>query len=69
LDLKKTIFVKNRAVKLLTNLHLLARPAMLLALAASLAMSSCAGHGSLQQKTRWYKHHSGGKSIPCPCGH
>ncbi|MGI4761693.1 MAG: hypothetical protein ACRYF0_13370 [Janthinobacterium lividum] len=34
-----------------------------------LATSGCATHGSLSQKTRWYKHHSGGKSVPCPCGH
>lgn len=34
-----------------------------------LAASGCATHGSLSQKTRWYKHHSGGKSVPCPCGH
>ncbi len=34
-----------------------------------LATSSCATHGSLSQKTRWYKHHSSGKSVPCPCGH
>jgi hypothetical protein len=53
----------------------LARPARLLALAATLGtlgglLSSCAGsHGSLSQKTRWYKHHSTSKALPCPCGH
>ncbi|WP_191906517.1 hypothetical protein [Hymenobacter baengnokdamensis] len=56
-------------MKLSTNDRLLARPALFLALAALLATSGCAGHGSLQQKTRWYRHHSGGKSVPCPCGH
>jgi hypothetical protein len=30
--------------------------------------TSCARHASLQQKTRWYKHHAG-KTTPCPCGH
>ncbi|MGI4738751.1 MAG: hypothetical protein ACRYG7_26575 [Janthinobacterium lividum] len=43
--------------------------ASLLALAACLATSGCAGHSSLQQKTRWYRHHSSGKAVPCPCGH
>jgi len=32
-----------------------------------LAGSGCARHGSLQQKTRWYKHHKSGKHVPCPC--
>ena len=49
-------------------IRLLARPALLLALTALLG--GCAsGHGSLSQKTRWYRHHSGGSSVPCPCGH
>ncbi|MDO7888095.1 hypothetical protein [Hymenobacter cheonanensis] len=57
-------------MKLSINAHLLARPALLLALwTLLLATSGCATHGSLSQKTRWYKHHSGGKSVPCPCGH
>ncbi|QKG55431.1 hypothetical protein GKZ68_01510 [Hymenobacter sp. BRD128] len=56
-------------MKLSTNARLLARPALLLALAALLATSGCATHGSLSQKTKWYRHHSGGKSVPCPCGH
>jgi hypothetical protein len=38
-------------------------------LALLVGATSCASHKSLQQKTRWYKHHSGGKSVPCPCGH
>ncbi|NML67820.1 hypothetical protein HHL22_21670 [Hymenobacter sp. RP-2-7] len=55
-------------VNVLATARLLARPALLLALAA--ALGSCAGsHGSLSQKTRWYKHHSTGKAVPCPCGH
>lgn len=61
-------------VKLLSVSRLLARPALLLALAAALGplctLGGCAGsHGSLSQKTRWYRHHSTGKAVPCPCGH
>ncbi|MGI4833916.1 MAG: hypothetical protein ACRYFK_10690 [Janthinobacterium lividum] len=58
-------------MKVLSATRTLARPALLLALAATLgALGSCAGsHGSLSQKTRWYKHHSNGKAVPCPCGH
>jgi len=61
-------------VKLFAVPRFLSRPARLLALAATLgalgALGSCAGsHGSLSQKTRWYKHHSAGKALPCPCGH
>ena len=32
-------------------------------------LSGCARRTSQQKKTSWYKHHSGGKSEPCPCGH
>jgi hypothetical protein len=53
-------------VKLFINSRL---PAWLLLVAVLSTASGCAGHNSLQQKTRWYKHHSGGKSVPCPCGH
>jgi len=43
---------------------------LLLTLLAGLLTSGCATPRSLSQKTRWYKHHSGGgKSLPCPCGH
>jgi len=52
--------------------HSASAPAIARLLAAALllaSLGSCAGHGSLSQKTRWYKHHSGGKSVPCPCGH
>jgi len=42
--------------------------ALLLSLGAS-ALSSCARRTTQQKKTSWYKHHSGGKSVPCPCGH
>jgi|GEM_PF-2746268 len=52
--------------------HSASAPAFAKLLAAALllaSLGSCAGHGSLSQKTRWYKHHSGGKSVPCPCGH
>ena len=62
----KYFYKKNiRAVKLFINSRLLA--GLLLAAVLSTA-SGCARHGSLQQKTRWYKHHAG-KSTPCPCGH
>ena len=50
------------------NLAPFSRLLALLALAATLG--SCASsHGSLSSKTRWYRHHSGGKTVPCPCGH
>ncbi|MGI4866328.1 MAG: hypothetical protein ACRYFZ_20550 [Janthinobacterium lividum] len=52
-------------MKLFINSRLLA--GLLLAAVLSTA-SGCARHGSLQQKTRWYKHHAG-KTTPCPCGH
>ncbi|MBD2721563.1 hypothetical protein MUN81_18970 [Hymenobacter sp. 5317J-9] len=32
-------------------------------------LSGCARRTSQQKKTSWYKHHSRGKSVPCPCGH
>ena len=62
------LYQKTAAVKLLSVTRLLSRPALLAALLC--AASSCAGsHNSLSQKTRWYKHHSSGKAVPCPCGH
>jgi hypothetical protein len=60
-------FYKNiRAVKLFMNSRL---PAWLLLAAVLSTASSCARHGSLQHKTRWYKHHGTGKAVPCPCDH
>ena len=34
-----------------------------------LAEGGCARRTTQQKKTSWYKHHSGGRSEPCPCGH
>ena len=42
--------------------------ALLLTLGGSL-LSGCARRTVQQKKTAWFKHHSGGKSVPCPCGH
>ncbi|WP_188563395.1 hypothetical protein [Hymenobacter frigidus] len=42
--------------------------ALLLTLGGSL-LSGCARRTAQQKKTSWYKNHSGGKSVPCPCGH
>lgn len=50
------------------NLSFLFLLALLLGLGAS-TLSSCARRTAQQKKTSWYKHHSGGKSEPCPCGH
>lgn len=41
---------------------------LLLALGGSL-LSGCARRTAQQKKTGWYKHHRGGRSVPCPCGH
>ena len=41
---------------------------LLLSLGAGL-LSGCARRTAQQKKTGWYKRHSGGKSVPCPCGH
>ena len=41
---------------------------LLLAVGGSL-LGGCAGRTAQQKKTSWYKHHSGGKAVPCPCGH
>jgi hypothetical protein len=41
---------------------------VLLGLGGSL-LGGCAARTPQQKKTSWYKHHSGGKSVPCPCGH
>ncbi|WP_156176285.1 hypothetical protein [Hymenobacter terrenus] len=41
---------------------------VLLSLGAS-TLVGCARRTPQQKKTSWYKHHSGGKSVPCPCGH
>lgn len=53
-------------MKLFINSRL---PAWLLLAAVLSTASGCARHGSLQKKTRWYKSHSTGKAVPCPCGH
>ena len=42
---------------------------VLLVLPLLLAEGGCARRTTQQKKTSWYKHHSGGKSEPCPCGH
>ena len=42
---------------------------LLLVLPLLLAQGGCARRTAQQKKTSWYKHHSGGKSEPCPCGH
>ena len=42
---------------------------LLLVLPLLLAEGGCARRTTQQKKTSWYKHHSGGKSEPCPCGH
>jgi hypothetical protein len=42
--------------------------ALLLVLGSGL-LSSCSRRTVQQKKTSWYRHHSGGKSEPCPCGH
>ena len=42
---------------------------LLLVLPLLLAEGSCVRRTAQQKKTSWYKHHSGGKSEPCPCGH
>lgn len=39
---------------------------LLLSFGGSL-LSSCATRTPQQKKTAWYKRHSGGKTIPCPC--
>jgi hypothetical protein len=42
---------------------------LLLVLPLLLAEGGCARRTTQQKKTSWYKHHSGGKAEPCPCGH
>ena len=42
---------------------------LLLVLPLLLAEGGCARRTTQQKKTAWFKHHSGGKSEPCPCGH
>ena len=49
--------------KLLSSVLLLA---LLLGLGGSL-LGSCAARTAQQKKTGWYKRHSGGKTVPCPC--
>ena len=39
---------------------------LLLALGGSL-LSGCTRRTAQQRKTSWYRHHSGGKAVPCPC--
>lgn len=60
------LLTKNCAVKLFINFRLPAWLVLLLVLGTTSCTSS---HHSLSRKTSWYKHHSGGKSTPCPCGH
>jgi hypothetical protein len=40
---------------------------LLLVLPLLLAEGGCARRTTQQKKTSWYKHHSGGKAVPCPC--
>lgn len=32
-----------------------------------LLVGGCATRTAQQKKTSWYKRHSGGKTVPCPC--
>ena len=61
---QRTLYLTKKPFPVKKNLALL-----LLVLPLLLAESGCARRTAQQKKTSWYKHHSGGKSVPCPCGH
>ena len=62
--LAKNLIFDKKPFPVKKNLALL-----LLVLPLLLAETGCARRTTQQKKTSWYKHHSGGKSVPCPCGH
>lgn len=61
---QRTLYLTKNQFSVKKNLSLL-----LLVLPLLLAEGGCARRTAQQKKTSWYKHHSGGKSVPCPCGH
>lgn len=62
--LAKNLIFNKKPFLVKKNLALL-----LLVLPLLLAEGGCARRTAQQKKTSWYKHHSGGRSEPCPCGH
>jgi hypothetical protein len=61
---QRTLYLTKNPFPVKKNLVL-----WLLVLPLLLAEGGCARRTAQQKKTSWYKHHSGGKSVPCPCGH